>query len=1329
MRDHPGETQPTLGIRLLPIAGQTSTGPARRRPRRPAPFAWLLLVALWVLSGQAAAFGPDNDSDGIPNTDDNCINTWNPDQTDDDHDGDGNICDNCPTAYNPRQENADGDSDGNVCDTTPGTNDRDQDGLIDTQDNCPLIANPNQDDFDEDGAGDLCDADIVIRQITSHDGTESFVPYNGAIIPARYFSPTGEIKVRIMPVPNLGGFPSYSLPLGTDPEDYEVGVGGSYYLFGTYSYSLPAGPSYTFDGYSLVIPQQVGANVKPDDAHIRLTASIRRVNPGGGPVNPNPLRDIVTLDLIDGRDLAQAANTANSDYLLSTQITPNGLDVLEQTFLDAQIYPSEDDFNAQMTVDIPHVDYIKEAALSESFCKPLSDWAIFKRTPSWDEVLVLAATQFAAYDTLERGICSDVSQAAACAGTVLAIIAGTPFAAMAAVEICAMCTIAEQTCVKSAPTVADFEVCVDSLEGELKLQQIDRIVDTDLYIPENQSSQIALDVQLENLLSLVDLRLSDVRIRYTGGGQNCVARPTNEVSAEELDADPQLIEETTCKDAQVSADLVCSTCTPDLPNSPVEISQPEIFTLGISAVDAEKLSFTSVIPTSLKLVDLNELVPPGLCTETTSLQLDATQLLTEFHEEARALITHTWNSDWTDKTRAVHLRELLQPLNTGVEPSDFANDKLEFTEATVSSLHGISLKQSTQVDPGALNTKPASPTLYTGFVIDVPPQYDNGTSDLGDFDVQYSINTLYLNQRIATQARQLLEMDLVPTYTELGIAPPAGIDAGEPASMLATKLAAWNPLLGEIGAKTLHLYSTVTVQPFAWMPLDYPSPQAPLYFAAPRLTITIEDEDGRIWVKVIATLSNGYFPLLDGSDNNNREDVSVGGTWEYQVEGTLGFAGCSYAQYAASNGTLACAEQLVNDLASVFEPRFDRALDEFLAMINIPAYYPQAGDSRLPTAAAPMTPLTHESAVGYYSMLARFGYELGDDSDGDTVYDIRDNCPTVPNQNQRDTDADGLGDACDNDDDNDGIDDAIDLCQLIASDQANADGDKFGDQCDPDADNDGIPNATDNCPLVVNPDQKDADNDGVGNACDNDLDNDGIDDAVDNCPSIANRYQENLDRDNLGDACDDDLDGDGVVNASDNCPENNNANQLDYDRDGGGNQCDIDFDNDLITNAADNCPYLPNYGQEDLNGNGIGDYCEDPTTADSDGDGFVDANDDFPYFNVAIRDTDGDGKPDQILPSCNAACLADFGLEEDLDDDDDGLRDTVEENKGTDPLKKDTDGDGYEDGFEVGNGFDPRDPNSNPDQVPNQEQVPLPTWAWLVLLLGVLRIAFRHTAK
>ena len=199
------------------------------------------------------------------------------------------------------------------------------------------------------------------------------------------------------------------------------------------------------------------------------------------------------------------------------------------------------------------------------------------------------------------------------------------------------------------------------------------------------------------------------------------------------------------------------------------------------------------------------------------------------------------------------------------------------------------------------------------------------------------------------------------------------------------------------------------------------------------------------------------------------------------------------------------------------------------------------------------------------------------------------------------------GDCFNGDADNDGDLDGADNCPTVAnSDQTDSDGDSEGDACDADDDGDDDLDGNDNCPLAANPDQADNDGDGEGDVCDSDDDNDGVGDVGDNCEFVANNDQANNDGDSRGDACDLDDDNDNALDSVDNCALLAN-DQLDTDVDGRGDACDADDDGDSVVDSADNCPLVPN-DQRDSDGDGKGDACDgqfDSTAGKATGGGTI----------------------------------------------------------------------------------------------------------------------------
>ncbi len=239
-----------------------------------------------------------------------------------------------------------------------------------------------------------------------------------------------------------------------------------------------------------------------------------------------------------------------------------------------------------------------------------------------------------------------------------------------------------------------------------------------------------------------------------------------------------------------------------------------------------------------------------------------------------------------------------------------------------------------------------------------------------------------------------------------------------------------------------------------------------------------------------------------------------------------------------------------------------------------------------------------------------FIYEVCDDT-----YDSKCDMATVYITLFNDNDCDGVDDAIDIDDDDDGI---LDVTEGDGS--IDSDGDGIPDSLDIDADNDGIvdnievqPEGHYVAPIGIDENENglddayedatklgippvDTDKDGTPDYLDLDTDDDGIPDLIEGfdigAKGIANKKPTEMDQDN--DGYDDVFDGyDGPYNIDnlDN-PFGSTAELEDFDNDGWRDWRDVDDDNDGILTKWEDLNNDGNYSNDDVDMDGHPEYLD-----------------------------------------------------------------------------------------------------------------------------------------
>lgn len=178
-----------------------------------------------------------------------------------------------------------------------------------------------------------------------------------------------------------------------------------------------------------------------------------------------------------------------------------------------------------------------------------------------------------------------------------------------------------------------------------------------------------------------------------------------------------------------------------------------------------------------------------------------------------------------------------------------------------------------------------------------------------------------------------------------------------------------------------------------------------------------------------------------------------------------------------------------------------------------------------------------------------------------------------------------------------------------------------------------------------------------------------------------------------------DGDGDGFPENCNPACDDEDEYPNDTNNDGATNDAEndnADDDGDSVPNGYDAFPFHCE-ASLDSDGDGMPDSFIFPTPVgcsvqsaedsqltedlDDDNDLILDENDDFPTNKAADTDTDGDGKPDVWLASCDASCQSESGLTLDNDDDNDLVLDVNDAFPLNNAASVDGDSDGFPDAW------------------------------------------------
>jgi hypothetical protein len=206
-----------------------------------------------------------------------------------------------------------------------------------------------------------------------------------------------------------------------------------------------------------------------------------------------------------------------------------------------------------------------------------------------------------------------------------------------------------------------------------------------------------------------------------------------------------------------------------------------------------------------------------------------------------------------------------------------------------------------------------------------------------------------------------------------------------------------------------------------------------------------------------ATIANNGLAIGNGGGKVDFGNTILGGN-------NVNFNGTGGNAMISSGGNLFGIASFPSSVNLIFQPSDIRDVDPMLGALQnnggqTPTHALLEGSPAINNGLNSLVTEPYDQRGGGFERISGGTVDIGayelqilvsnPDLDNDGIPNVSDNCQTVSNPDQRDTDGDFLGDVCDPDDDNDTVQDTGDNCQFLSNtDQLDFDRDTIGDACD-----------------------------------------------------------------------------------------------------------------------------------------------------------------------------------------------------------------------------------------------------------------------------------------